>query len=213
MSKKLLGALIAASALMVASQASAAVATFSSFPNFGADTAGVEYLIVANPNGSFTTTHNPGYSTPQPYDSVEDTYFGFVNNSGHAISSLFLSSSNQTIFGFDGDGIDASPYNAPGNASDNTGYGGPNSFFSGISANQQSGTVNFVTALQSYNSSGTCTTGPCTAYFSLEEPVTLNTFVAGVPEPSTWAMMLLGFAGIGFMAYRRKKQGAAFRLA
>lgn len=27
---------------------------------------------------------------------------------------------------------------------------------------------------------------------------------AGVPEPSTWAMMLLGFAGVGFMAYRRK---------
>jgi hypothetical protein len=28
--------------------------------------------------------------------------------------------------------------------------------------------------------------------------------VAAVPEPSTWAMLLLGFAGIGFMAYRRK---------
>jgi PEP-CTERM motif len=28
--------------------------------------------------------------------------------------------------------------------------------------------------------------------------------VAAVPEPSTRAMMLLGFAGIGFMAYRRK---------
>ena len=28
-----------------------------------------------------------------------------------------------------------------------------------------------------------------------------------VPEASTWAMMLLGFAGIGFLAYRRKKQG------
>jgi hypothetical protein len=28
--------------------------------------------------------------------------------------------------------------------------------------------------------------------------------VASVPEPSTWAMMILGFAGIGFMAYRRK---------
>ena len=27
----------------------------------------------------------------------------------------------------------------------------------------------------------------------------------GVPEPSTWAMMILGFAGVGFMAYRRKK--------
>jgi hypothetical protein len=32
--------------------------------------------------------------------------------------------------------------------------------------------------------------------------------VAGVPEPSTWAMMLLGFAGIGFMAYRRKNKPA-----
>ena len=30
----------------------------------------------------------------------------------------------------------------------------------------------------------------------------------GVPEPSTWAMMLLGFAGIGFMAYRRKSKRA-----
>jgi hypothetical protein len=26
-----------------------------------------------------------------------------------------------------------------------------------------------------------------------------------VPEPSTWAMMLLGFAGVGFMTYRRRK--------
>jgi hypothetical protein len=29
-----------------------------------------------------------------------------------------------------------------------------------------------------------------------------------VPEPSTWAMLLLGFAGIGFMAYRRKSKPA-----
>lgn len=30
----------------------------------------------------------------------------------------------------------------------------------------------------------------------------------GVPEPSTWAMMILGFAGVGFMAYRRKAKPA-----
>ena len=30
-------------------------------------------------------------------------------------------------------------------------------------------------------------------------------FNSAVPEPSTWAMMILGFAGIGFMAYRRRK--------
>jgi hypothetical protein len=29
-------------------------------------------------------------------------------------------------------------------------------------------------------------------------------FAPPVPEPSTWAMMILGFIGIGFMAYRRK---------
>jgi CHRD domain/PEP-CTERM motif len=31
---------------------------------------------------------------------------------------------------------------------------------------------------------------------------------ASVPEPATWAMLLLGFAGIGFMAYRRKSKPA-----
>ncbi len=32
------------------------------------------------------------------------------------------------------------------------------------------------------------------------------TVTAAVPEPGTWAMMILGFAGIGFLAYRRKSQ-------
>jgi len=34
-----------------------------------------------------------------------------------------------------------------------------------------------------------------------------------VPEPSTWAMMILGFAGVGFMAYRRKRGGNALTAA
>lgn len=32
--------------------------------------------------------------------------------------------------------------------------------------------------------------------------------IDAVPEPSTWAMLLLGFAGVGFMAYRRKAKQA-----
>ncbi|MES2195282.1 MAG: PEPxxWA-CTERM sorting domain-containing protein [Pseudomonadota bacterium] len=36
----------------------------------------------------------------------------------------------------------------------------------------------------------------------------VETSVAAVPEPSTWAMMILGFAGVGFMAYRRRKTAA-----
>jgi len=35
--------------------------------------------------------------------------------------------------------------------------------------------------------------------------------VAPIPEASTWAMLIIGFCGIGFMAYRRKHE--TFRLA
>ena len=35
---------------------------------------------------------------------------------------------------------------------------------------------------------------------------------SAVPEPATWAMLILGFCGVGFMAYRRRGNGA-FRLA
>ena len=35
--------------------------------------------------------------------------------------------------------------------------------------------------------------------------------VGSVPEPSTWAMMLLGFAGLGFAGYRRVAAKAAIR--
>jgi hypothetical protein len=34
--------------------------------------------------------------------------------------------------------------------------------------------------------------------------------VSAVPEPSTWAMMILGFFGIGFIAYRRKSANGNF---
>jgi hypothetical protein len=36
-------------------------------------------------------------------------------------------------------------------------------------------------------------------------------FSSAVPEPSTWAMMLIGFAGLGFVGYRqaRRKDGLA----
>jgi len=40
-----------------------------------------------------------------------------------------------------------------------------------------------------------------------------STIASGVPEPSTWAMMILGFFGLGFMAYRRSGNGPSVRLA
>jgi hypothetical protein len=32
--------------------------------------------------------------------------------------------------------------------------------------------------------------------------------IASVPEPSTWAMMILGFLGVGALAYRQRKAAA-----
>jgi len=32
--------------------------------------------------------------------------------------------------------------------------------------------------------------------------------IGPIPEPSTWVMMILGFAGVGFIAYRRKSKPA-----
>jgi hypothetical protein len=49
-------------------------------------------------------------------------------------------------------------------------------------------------------------------YFLGEDlSVNYQAVLGGVPEPSTWAMMILGFFGLGFMAYRRKN--GALRLA
>jgi hypothetical protein len=39
------------------------------------------------------------------------------------------------------------------------------------------------------------------------------TLTAAVPEPSTWAMLILGFVGLGFLGYRRSKTSAAMTVA
>jgi PEP-CTERM motif-containing protein len=50
------------------------------------------------------------------------------------------------------------------------------------------------------------------------ESLTINgdvstlTVSSGVPEPSTWTMLMLGFAGVGWMAYRRKAKPALMAL-
>jgi PEP-CTERM motif len=45
---------------------------------------------------------------------------------------------------------------------------------------------------------------PINVYLTIDLPEK-GFYITAVPEPSTWAMMLIGFAGIGLMAYRRNK--------
>jgi hypothetical protein len=51
---------------------------------------------------------------------------------------------------------------------------------------------------------------PDPGYFG---PVLGDVSVAAVPEPATWAMMILGFLAVGFVAYRRKSNLMDMRIA
>jgi hypothetical protein len=191
-----LAVLAFASVSLVAGSASAQFNT----PAIGSNPNGPEYLITYNANGTFTTGLNLTYSSnPGPYDGQEDTYFGVVNNNAGVLHSLFLSGGpGSNIFGFDGEGIGTYP-GVGTNANDKSSglYGGPNAYFNVV--NSDSGTVIFGSGIKSGG----------TDIFSLEEAVAINTLVVnqgGVPEPSTWAMMLLGFAGLGFLSYRQSRK-------
>jgi len=45
-------------------------------------------------------------------------------------------------------------------------------------------------------------------HLTLEDP-DISVLGGVVPEPSTWAMMLLGFAGLGYAGYRRTREPRA----
>jgi PEP-CTERM motif len=40
-----------------------------------------------------------------------------------------------------------------------------------------------------------------------DETVAVDVTTSSIPEPSSWAMMLIGFAGLGFAGYRAKRKG------
>ena len=70
-----------------------------------------------------------------------------------------------------------------------------------------------------WNLFSTAATGPNNYTLDGTNPNSYNPSVTGeltvtaVPEASTWAMMILGFFGMGFMAYRRKSAVSGLRVA
>jgi PEP-CTERM motif len=78
----------------------------------------------------------------------------------------------------------------------------------------QGGSLFDITAGPVISNGATLTVVATTAIFNSggASPVNASdtiTAVVAVPEPSTWAMLILGFAGIGFMAYRRQAKPSA----
>lgn len=157
--RRLLGALVvvfAAVGVWSASAFAAAPATpFSQCPAVGADTS-CAILIVINPGGSLSVFKD---ATQGPFDGVEDTLVGVLNNSGAPSSSIHLQTTatpgKEPAFGFDQDGLCTFVTCTPARP---TGYEGPNNTFANISSDLLSGDVVFTTPL----ANGAST------YFSLE---------------------------------------------
>jgi hypothetical protein len=87
-------------------------------------------------------------------------------------------------------------------------YGNPNAPFQGGDSGEPFAFINF------YDLNGTFdqvvfTENPAVGgYESDNHTVGFFTHVGGVPEPSTWAMLLLGFAGLGVAGYRSSRRRA-----
>jgi hypothetical protein len=137
-----------------------------------------------------------------------------VGSGIYSVTSISGTTSVGTIFGLSGF-----------NAADNLVYlNNPHLDTFGVGFSVGDGTQGYALYLMTNDLIGTgfectgnfCLNGPGVAFNSSFQPdlqrVGVSSFnlsivnVAPVPELSTWAMMLFGFCGLGFLAYRRKNR-------
>lgn len=183
-------------------------APVNNFGNYVNTTKGASYNVYLKDQGGFVytllqTTGSFG-STAGVFANV---YFG--NSSG---STIGFEITNGDVFQPGGVGPFPLAYTFATNG-DGTGITGvefavPESVFegpigsTGINAGLHPGDQLRLRISQSfgYTAVGGDATGP--------DRLGLVTLSGAVPEPSTWAMMILGFCGVGLIAYRRRNQSA-----
>jgi hypothetical protein len=199
-------AAVAIGGLVVAGSASAAapVPPFKECPRVGADSS-CAMLIVIGDHGTEILT-DPGQG---PYEHNEGVLVGVLNDTtGRTISSVPLTGGSD-VFSFDADGI-CDPKNSnspfapgppgdgqdsgpcPGNTRDTSGYGGPNSYFTGIDGSLSSGTVSFIDPLELGEST----------YFSLEGAVSTTTIDVNV-------VVVFNDQGIRLIPYEIRRVGGS----
>ena len=149
-------------------------------------------LLSANPSGQATISGGTGN------DPFTQLSFGLANNDTftRAVFNINAETSGSTSILVTGINIDGGSFQDTFTVDAN----GEN-FFT-------------VTAINGQLITGISLTAINGATFDDVRQVRLGGFdaVGAIPEPSTWAMMILGFAGVGFIAYRRRSYGATFRM-
>lgn len=181
--------LVAVAASLLAAHATPVAAAnpsppFTQCPAVTVDT-GCAILVVIQPDGSLTILSDPAQ---HPFDGGEDTLVGVENNSAITVPAISVGSSTQNVFAFEApassDGI--CHYTFVGDAyctatpRPPTGYEGPDTRFSGISANKRDGTVSFTDA------GGGLAAGAAT-YFSLEDAIVATRFGSGAATSLVFA--------------------------
>ena len=163
------GGALAVGALFAPAALAAPAPPYAQCPAIGNDSTGCGLLIDIANDGSISI----GDSGQGPYDGSDDTLIGVQNDSPIKVGSLTLTGTGLPPFAFDGDGLCSGSFSGtPGGCPFGpSGYEGPGVTYTNVSADQQTGTVNFNPPIPPGGS----------AYFSLENVINANNLV--IPAP------------------------------
>jgi hypothetical protein len=145
-------------------------------------TTGTTYMAVEGGGMEMAT-----FATPQTSISI---YWGSIDGNPSNMNSFAVTIDNYTLTGANL----ASMFGADGNGNQTDPLGNQLVTITGLGA--------FTTA--------TFTSTRNAFEFSLVTPTVNQT--GATPEPSTWAMMIIGFAGLGYAAVRRNTKGRALAI-
>jgi PEP-CTERM motif len=207
----------------------------------GGAAAGSDYVNLSTPitanSGIWTLTTTVNFSVPDAQGQFATIDLGFGNFS---TTQNVLNQGGNTLTGFN-DGRNTPSSSASVSSSFILANGRP--IFNSGGVESQTAAANFKMVIDTDSTNWTITiTNPNGSIQQITDvnPTTLSQFgislngddqatsatfsnilltdtpeVAAVPEPSTWAMMMLGFAGVGFLSYRRTRRngGLSLRIA
>jgi choice-of-anchor C domain-containing protein len=201
-------ALAAAIAGTLCSQASASVFSDGFFNDPSATPAGVNFQTI-NGGTMGPWTVNGSIDLIGTYwngPSVGGNSVDLNGNSQGGISQTFDLAAGNYVLGFYLSGNpDGSPETKTVGVSVGSAVDPSITFLTTLDSNH---TLNYVFHTLAFTSTG----DPVTLSFASQDAGAFGAVIGGVtissavPEPSTWAMMILGFAGVGFMAFRRKNK-------